>query len=132
MIGYYTKEIIYSSLAPSVLGELRKRKPKGPDGKRGHKHYQELIDDFGHPKLKERLAAVIALMRESYDWYGFMRILYQGFPVRNQQFLLDIPLDPPEKSVTMQDMQTADHYAGMFDAADKKSGINSPPRAPRV
>ena len=43
-------------------------------------HHQWFTPDLGHPKLKEHLAAVIALMRAAPNWGGFQRSLKRAFP----------------------------------------------------
>ena len=41
--------------------------------------------DLGHPKLKEHLAAVTALMRAAPNWEAFKRSLVRAFPRSNEQ-----------------------------------------------
>ena len=58
----------------------RNKNPIADTGRRSHKHFQWLNPDRGHPKLKEHIAAVIALLRASEDWKGFRRSLDRAFP----------------------------------------------------
>ena len=90
IIGRYTNDIVYDRLAPGILGELRKINPKRPQGTRPHKHHQWFTPDVGHPKLKEHLASVIALMKVSSNWVDFQRNLQRAFPKMNEQKLLDL------------------------------------------
>ena len=89
VIGHYTNDIVYSRLAPGVLDELRRVNPTLPSGKsRRNTHHQWFTPDLGHPKLKEHLAAVTALMRASTNWDIFMRNLNRAFPKSEQQLEL--------------------------------------------
>jgi len=89
IIGHYTNGIVYDRLAPGVLQELRKRNPKLPTGLRKDHHHQWFTPDLGHPKLKEHLAAVTALMRSSNTWDEFLRRLKRALPTTGEQ--ADIP-----------------------------------------
>ena len=73
IIGHYTNEIVYERLAPGVLEELRRLNPVGPRGIRRNRHHQWLTPVTGHPKLREHLAGVIALMQTSLTWPHFMQ-----------------------------------------------------------
>ncbi len=88
IIGKYTNDIVYERLAYGVLEELRKRNPKLPSGNRRHRHHQWFSTDLGHPKLKEHIAAVTALMRASPNWNTFMKNLNRAFPKPEQQLEL--------------------------------------------
>ena len=91
VIGHYTNDFVYSRLAPGVLDELRRVNPTLPSGKRRNTHHQWFTPDLGHPKLKEHLAAVSALMKASSNWDIFIRNLNRAFPKSEQQleFLLE-------------------------------------------
>ena len=91
VIGRYTNDLVYERLAPGVLDELRRKNPAKPGGGRKARHHQWFTPDLGHPKLKEHLAAVTALMRAAPDWEAFMRSLQRALPKQNQTFPL--PLD---------------------------------------
>ena len=73
--GHLTNDIIYKRLAPGVLEELRKMTPKTPSGRRQHHFFRRLTDDTGHPKLREHLSAVIAVMSLSDDYDDFIEKL---------------------------------------------------------
>ena len=88
VIGRYTNDIVYSRLAPGVLEELQARTPKLPSGNRRNKYFQWFTPDFGHPRLREHLHAVIALMKASTTWAGFQRSLRRAFPKVNEQIPL--------------------------------------------
>jgi hypothetical protein len=94
VVGHYTNDWIYARLAPGVLDELRRVNPKLPSGNRRAKHTQWLTEDVGHPRLREHLAAVIALMRASSNEEQFKRSLQRAFPRYNTN--LELPLDDPD------------------------------------
>ena len=91
VIGHYTNDIVYKRLAPGVLQELRRLNPTSPTGSRRSKHHQWFTPDLGNPKLKEHLAAVIALMKAAPDWERFMRSLDRALPAldKNLPLLFD-------------------------------------------
>ena len=94
VIGRYTNNIVYERLAPGVLEELRRRNPVIPEtGRRGHTHHQEFDPETGHPRLKEHLEGVMALMRVSSDWNSFMTKLDISYPKFGKMRPL-INLDP--------------------------------------
>ncbi len=93
VIGRYTNDIVYSRLAPGVLQELQARTPKLPSGNRRNKYFQWFTPDFGHPRLREHLHAVIALMKASTTWDGFQRALRRAFPKVNEQIPLALEDD---------------------------------------
>lgn len=70
--GTLTNDIIYKRLAPGVLEELQRVTPKKPSGRRQHHFFRRLTDDIGHPKLREHLSVVIALMMVSKDYDDFI------------------------------------------------------------
>lgn len=70
--GHLTNDIVYARLAPAVLDELRKTTPKNDAGRRQHHFHRKLTDDIGHPKLREHMAAVIAVMQLSDDYETFI------------------------------------------------------------
>ena len=70
--GILTNDIIYSRLAPGVLKELKESTPKSPTGRLKHRLFQRLSSELGHPKLREHMASVIAIMKLSKDYPDFM------------------------------------------------------------
>ena len=80
VIGTYTNDFVYERLGPGLLGELRDRNPVLSQGWRRNRHHQWFTPEFGHPKLKEHLAAVIALMRAAPSWAAFKRSLDRALP----------------------------------------------------
>ena len=85
VIGKYTNDFVYKRLAPGVLDELNRVNPVLPEKKRRrHKHHQWLTPELGHPKLKQHVWAVVALMRAATSWDTFRRSLDRAFPKQNQ------------------------------------------------
>lgn len=66
VVGKYTNDLIYERLAPGVLEELKRLTPRDERGRTKHRFFQRLTENVGHPRLREHLAAVIALMKASH------------------------------------------------------------------
>ena len=99
VVGHFTNDIVYERLAPGVLDELRRRNPLTETGHRKWKHHQGLTRDLGHPKLREHLISVIALLRSSHSWSEFNRLLDRSFSKPGTT--IEIPLEGVrEQSVT--------------------------------
>ncbi len=90
VVGHYTNDIVYERIAPGLLKELRDVNPTLPTGRRQHRHHQWFTPEFGHPKLKEHLAAVTALMRAAPNWTAFQRSLQRAFHKLNENLPLPI------------------------------------------
>ena len=90
VIGHYTNDIVYARIAPGLLEELRSVNPTLPTGRRKTRHHQWFTPDLGHPRLKEHLAAVTALMRAAPNWSAFQRSLQRAFRKLNDNLLLPI------------------------------------------
>ena len=85
MVGRYTNDIVYNRLATGILEELKRLNPVLPAGYRRNRHHQWFTPDFGHPKLKEHLAGVMALMRAAPNWGTFQRSLKRANPKMYEQ-----------------------------------------------
>lgn len=90
-VGRLTNDLIYERLAPGVLEELKRITPRDDKGRLKHRYFQRLTEDVGHPRLREHLAAVIALMRASTTWQGFYRLMQRSFPKYNANLELPWP-----------------------------------------
>jgi len=84
VLGHITNDLIYSRLAPGVLEELRRLTPRDDKGRLKTHLHRRLTEDLGHPKLREHLAAVVALLRISGSWDQLMRFVDHNFPKFNQ------------------------------------------------
>ena len=80
VIGHYTNDFVYERIAPGVLVELRGRNPVLPQGWRRNRHHQWFTPEYGHPRLKEHLEGVTALMRAAASWDGFKRSIDRVYP----------------------------------------------------
>jgi hypothetical protein len=82
IFGKLTNNLIYRRLAPGVLSELKRLTPKDEKGRHKAKLFQRLTSEVGHPRLREHLSAVVALMKAvpDRDWTGFMRMLDRALP----------------------------------------------------
>lgn len=92
VIAHYTKDIVYSRLAPGVLAELQALNPTDGHGRRKHKLFQHLTPDHGHPKLKDHLRDVVLLMDASQTWPEFKKLLDRVKPRVNAPG--ELPLSP--------------------------------------
>jgi len=90
VVGKYTNDLIYERLAPGVLKELKRITPKDSKGRTKHRFFQHLTEDVGHPRLREHLTAVIALMKASTNWGQFYRMIQRALPKHGDQMLLPI------------------------------------------
>lgn len=88
--GLLTNNIIYARLAPSVLEELKKATPRDSKGRHKQQLHRRLTEDVGHPKLREHLMAVIALMKVSPDYKSFTSYLDKVYPKYGDQLSLPI------------------------------------------
>jgi len=78
--GRITIDIVYQRLAPNVLEELQRRADRDNKHRLKHKLFQHLTPEEGHPKLREHLAAVIALMKAAPDWRRFYSSINRALP----------------------------------------------------
>lgn len=89
-VGTLTNDIVYERLAPGVLEELKRITPRDEKGRTKHRFFQRPTEDVGHPRLREHLTAVIALMRASTKWDQFYRMLQRALPRYMEQQHLEI------------------------------------------
>jgi hypothetical protein len=80
VVAHWTDDFVYDRLAPGLTEELRVKNPVADGGRRTHKHHQWFNPERGHPKLREHIAGVIALLRASEDWKTFLRGLNRAYP----------------------------------------------------
>jgi hypothetical protein len=91
--GALTNDIVYRRLAPGVLEELKRVTPRTEDGRPKAKYFQSLTGNFGYPKLKEHLGAVVALMKINRTWDGFMALLNEHYPRFGDTIMLPMDYD---------------------------------------
>lgn len=90
MVGKITNDIVYARLAPGVRQTLHRLTPRDEKGRLKHKLFQRLTDDWGHPKLREHLAAVTLLMKTCDTWAEFMQRLDKALPKYKDLPLLEL------------------------------------------
>jgi hypothetical protein len=112
-----TNDIVYSRLAPGVLDELKRVQERSETGRPKHPLYGRLTPEWGHPKLREHLAAVVALMKASTDWNAFYRALQRALPRQD-----------------LNDLLPGEGFGSGLDAEDKRVPLIAPasrrPEAP--
>jgi P63C domain len=86
--GHLTNNIVYDRLAPGIKEELKRVTPRDSKGKHRHKLFQRLTDDVGHPRLREHLASVIALMKISANYEEFEAHMEKALPRWDDNLLL--------------------------------------------
>lgn len=79
-LGKLTNDLVYDRLAPGVRDKLHELTPRAPSGRLKQKLFQRLTPDFGHPKLREHLGAVVMAMKMSQDWKVFMGVANRLLP----------------------------------------------------
>lgn len=90
VIGRWTNDFVYDRLAPGVLKELQRLNPTDIHGRRQTTHHQWFNTDYGHPKLKEHISGVLALMRAAPNWRTFKSMLNRAYPKFGEQLMLDL------------------------------------------
>ena len=95
VIGKYTNDFVYDRLAPELRAELQRLNPTLPVGGRKHKHHQWFTPEHGHPKLREHLIGVTALMRAATNWNAFRRSMDRSYPKFGMT--LSFPYDEPNE-----------------------------------
>lgn len=88
LIGKLTNHLVYERLAPGVLDELRRLTPRNEKGRLKRKLFQRLSEDVGHPKLREHLAAVTALMMAFDNKEDFMAAIDRSLPKQGHNLML--------------------------------------------
>ena len=63
---------------------MKARTLRFPSGTLRNKYFQWFTPDVGHPKLKEHLIGVMALMRAAPNWSRFKGDLNRAFPKKNE------------------------------------------------
>ena len=82
VVGHYTNDLVYDRLAPGVKEELSRLNPPDETGQRPHKHNPWLSNDVGHPKLRDHIYGILALMRATKSWDEFKKLVKRSVPKR--------------------------------------------------
>jgi hypothetical protein len=92
VVGKYTEDLVYDRMHPKLVEELKRLNPKDEKGHRKARHHQWLTADVGHPRLRDHLNGILALMRASRTWAEFKRLVDKAYPkggVANLELELD-------------------------------------------
>lgn len=97
-VGKLTNDLIYCRLPAPVLKELQEKNPRLPSGRRQHKHFQWLSEDYGAPALKDHFVSLITLLKASPSngRAQFNRLVQRALPRAtevHQGVLIDVPDD---------------------------------------
>ncbi len=90
VVGKLTDHLVYERLAPGVLEELRHQTPRNDKGHLKTHLHRRLTREVGHPRLREHLAAVVALMKASPDKEWFMRAINEALPKYHETMRLPL------------------------------------------
>jgi hypothetical protein len=96
LVGMLTNNVVYQRLAPGVLVELQKHTARNAKGRLVTHLHRRLSTDIGHPKLREHLNILIALMRGHTDWKAFVRHLDRSLPRLGHTY--EMQLQEPESA----------------------------------
>jgi hypothetical protein len=100
VVAYYTRDLVYRRIAPSLLEELENKTPKDEKGNRKNKLHQWLTEDIGDPMLERHIHSLIMFQRlalaSGFGWNRFVKMVDQVLPKRGDT--LEIPF--PEGSST--------------------------------
>lgn len=88
VVGRWTNDF-YERLAPGVLSEIRRTVPRDSKGRPKVRLHQMLSEQVGHPKLREFLEGVKALMRISHNWAEFQDNLKRAYPHFDEELQLN-------------------------------------------
>lgn len=78
--GHLTNNVVYKRVAPGVFAEIKAQRAKD-EKKRKARMHQQLTAEVGHPKLREHIASVTAIMKLSNDWDDFEQKLDRVHPI---------------------------------------------------
>lgn len=90
VVGKWTNDVVYDRLAPGVKKALHDLAERDENGRPKHKLFQRLTKSTGHPRLREHLSAVVALMKASNNWGEFKRMLQRALPAYGSNLVLPL------------------------------------------
>jgi P63C domain len=85
-IGNITNDVVYNRLAPELLPDLKRAASKHERRSRLH---QWLTQEIGHPKLREHLASIVAILKLSRTPAEFQSNVDRVHPPYNRTMALD-------------------------------------------
>lgn len=90
LVGRLTDNLVYDRLAPGVKQKLKELIGRNETGRLKTKMFRRLTKEVGDPKLREHLAAVVALMKAADTWPQLMTMIdrslkrYKPLPLFDQ------------------------------------------------
>ena len=95
VVGHYTRDLVFERLAPGLLEELERKKPKDDKGQRAHKLHEWLTDDIGNPMLAQHMHSLVMFQRlalaSGFGWNRFVKMVDQVMPKRGNTLELAFP-----------------------------------------
>ena len=95
VVGHYTRDLVFETLAPGLLEELEKKEPKNDKGQRAHKLHEWLTDDIGNPMLAQHMHSLVMFQRlalsSGFGWNRFVKMVDQVMPKRGNTLELPFP-----------------------------------------
>ncbi len=95
VVAYYTRDLVYQRIAPTLLEELEKKSPRGENGQRKNKLHQWLTDDVGDPMLAQHMHSLIMFQRlaiaSGFGWNRYVKMVDQVMPKRGKTLELPFP-----------------------------------------
>lgn len=94
-----TVDLAYDRIHPDLLKELKHTKTgwEQDGGKKGGKLHQFLTTAEGHPRLKQHLEGITALMKVAPTWGQLQEWIDQHYPKWNQTLRIPFPDDPEDE-----------------------------------
>lgn len=94
VVAHYTRDLIYSRMAPGLLEELETKSPRDDSGHRENKLHQWLTPDLGHPLLSSHMQTILTVQRlaraNQWTWGRFLKMVDQVAPAKGKN--LELPL----------------------------------------
>lgn len=105
-VAHITVDLAYNRIHPDLLKELKQvKEEKGRPSQKLHQWMTTEANGGGHPRLKQHLAAITALMRVAKDWHQFMDWVEEHHPKLNTTLLIPFP-KPEDEACEQQAAET--------------------------
>lgn len=95
VVAYYTRDLVYQRIAPTLLEELEKKSPQDEKGNRKNKLHQWLTDDIGNPMLAQHIHSLMMFQKlaiaNGYGWKRFVKMVDQVLPKRGSTLEIPFP-----------------------------------------
>jgi hypothetical protein len=104
VVAYYTRDLVYQRIAPTLLEELEKKSPKDEKGNRKNKLHQWLTEDIGNPLLAQHMHSLVMFQRlalaSGFGWNRFVKMVDQVMPRRGDT--LELPFPGGNSAITLE------------------------------